>query len=90
MNYLTVLQEHVRLFWRLRNGTKISNAKSVRFYLKLFLGEGSYENPREIKSVGFVSGARLCHEREMSATTNNYFFVIKEWPEKARNILYNI
>jgi hypothetical protein len=39
--------------------------------------------PEKIKSVGFVSGARLCHEHKMSATTNNFFFVKKEWPKKA-------
>jgi hypothetical protein len=41
--------------------------------------------PEKIKSVGFVSGARQCHEHKMSATTNNLFFVKKEWPKKARN-----
>jgi hypothetical protein len=30
--------------------------------------------PEKIKSVRFVSGARLCHEHKMSATTNNFFF----------------
>jgi hypothetical protein len=39
--------------------------------------------PEKIKSVGFVSGVRLCHEHEMSATTNGSFFAKKEWPEKA-------
>jgi hypothetical protein len=39
--------------------------------------------PEKIKSVGFVSAARLCHEHKMSATTNNV-------PEKARNDLFNV
>jgi hypothetical protein len=30
MNYLTTLKEHLRLFWRLRNDIKISDAKFVR------------------------------------------------------------
>jgi hypothetical protein len=47
MNYVTTLKEHLRLFWRLRNGTKVSDAKFIRRYLELFLGGGSYENPRE-------------------------------------------
>jgi hypothetical protein len=34
-------------------------------------GTGSYENPEKMKSVAFVSGARLCHECKM--TTNNFF-----------------
>jgi hypothetical protein len=59
-----------RIIWRrskniwgyfLRTGTKISDAKFVRCYLELFVGGGSYENARENKSVGFVSGARQCH-----------------------------
>jgi hypothetical protein len=50
------------------------------------LWEGaSTKIPEKIKSVGFVSGARQCYEQKMSATTNNFFFVKKEWPEKARN-----
>jgi hypothetical protein len=36
MNHLTTVWEHLRLFWRLGNGTKISDAKFVRCYLKLF------------------------------------------------------
>jgi hypothetical protein len=39
--------------------------------------------PEKIKSVGFVSQARLCHEHKISANTNNVFFAKKEWPEKA-------
>jgi hypothetical protein len=37
----------MKLFSRLRNGTKISDAKFGKCYLELFLGEGSYENSRE-------------------------------------------
>jgi hypothetical protein len=47
MNYLMTLEEHLRLFCRLRKGTKISDAKFVSCYLELFLGGGSYENSRE-------------------------------------------
>jgi hypothetical protein len=39
----------------------------------------------KIKSVRFVSGARLYHELKMSAATNN-FFANEEWPEKERNV----
>jgi hypothetical protein len=46
--------------------------------------------PVKIKSVGFVSGARLCHEHKMSVTTSNFFFAKKEWPEKVRNVLFYI
>jgi hypothetical protein len=50
-------------------GTKISDAKFVRW-------EGAATRiPEKIKSVGFVSGARLCHEHKMRATTNNFFFL---------------
>jgi hypothetical protein len=38
---------HLKLFRRVRNGTKISDAKFVGRFLELFLGWGSYENPRE-------------------------------------------
>jgi hypothetical protein len=45
--------------------------------------------PKKIKSVGFVSKALLCHKHKMSATTNNFFFEKKEWPEKIQNVLHN-
>jgi hypothetical protein len=45
--------------------------------------------PEKIKSVGFISGVSIQQHR-MSATTNNFFFARKEWPEKARNVLYNV
>jgi hypothetical protein len=79
----------VRLFSRLRNGTKISDAKSVWCCLELFLGGTATKIPEKIKSVGFVSGARLCHEHKMSATTNNVFLAKKDLTDKARNVLYN-
>jgi hypothetical protein len=50
-------------------------------------GGAAAKIPEKIKSVGFVSGARLCHEHKMSATTNNFFLAKKEWPEKARNVV---
>lgn len=42
-----------------------------------------------MRSVGFVSVARLCRMHKMRATTNN-ILCEKEWPKKARNILYNV
>jgi hypothetical protein len=36
----------------------------------------------ETKSVGLLSGTRLCHERKMSATTDNFFFAKKNGPKK--------
>jgi hypothetical protein len=38
--------------------------------------------PEKIKSVGFVSGVRLCHEHKMSATTNNFLFAKNNGPRK--------
>jgi hypothetical protein len=38
--------------------------------------------PKKIKSVGFVSGARLCHEHKMRATTNNFSLRKKNGPRK--------
>jgi hypothetical protein len=46
--------------------------------------------PGKIKSLIFVPRTRLCHELKLSATVNNLYFFKKEWPEKARNVLYNI
>jgi hypothetical protein len=48
------LKEHLRLFWHLRNGIKISDAK-CKVLFEVFLGWGSYENPRENQVFGFVS-----------------------------------
>jgi hypothetical protein len=67
MNYLTKLWEHLTLFWRLKNGTKISDAKFVRCFLELFLEGAATEIPEKTKSVGFVPGERQCHEHKMSA-----------------------
>jgi hypothetical protein len=80
----------MRLFWRLRNGKNTSDTKFVRYYLELFLRGAAMKIPEKIKPVVLVSGARLCHEYKMSATTNNFFFAKNIWPEKARNVLYNI
>jgi hypothetical protein len=44
--------KRMMLFWRLRDGTKMSDAKFVRCYLELFLGGGSYGNPRETQVGG--------------------------------------
>jgi hypothetical protein len=63
----------------LRTGTKILDAKFVRYYLILFLGWGGYENPQENR-VRFIYGTQLCHENKLRATTKNSFLVKKEWP----------
>jgi hypothetical protein len=52
MDYLTKLEEHLRLFYLSRDGTKLSNPKFLRCYVKLFPREGSYENPRSNQVVG--------------------------------------
>jgi hypothetical protein len=50
----------VLLFWRLTNGTKISDVQWVRCYFELlFLGGDSKKVPEKIKSVRFVSGSLL-------------------------------
>jgi hypothetical protein len=41
-------------------------------------------------SVGFVSGASVCQEHQVSAATNNHFFAKRERLEKARHVLYNV
>jgi hypothetical protein len=55
MNYLMMLKDHLRLFWHLRNGIKLSDVKFVRSYLELFLKDGSFENPQENQVGGFCS-----------------------------------
>jgi hypothetical protein len=55
MTYLTTLKEHLVLFWRLRNGTKIRYAKIVRRYLEPFLECVAMKIPQKIKSVEFIS-----------------------------------
>jgi hypothetical protein len=49
----------------------------VKCYLELFLGGAATKIPQKIKLVGFVFGARLCHEHKMSTTANNFFFAKK-------------
>jgi hypothetical protein len=88
LEWIIYALKHLRLFWLLRSGTKISDAKFVKCYLELFLGGAATKIPEKIKSVGFVSGVRLCHEHKMSATTNNFLFAKQEWPEKAGDVLY--
>jgi hypothetical protein len=66
------------------------DAKFVRCISNYFWEGAAIKISEKTKSVGFVSGARLCHEHKMSATTNNFLFAKTEWPEKARNVLYNI
>jgi hypothetical protein len=40
----------------------------MRCYLELFLGPKVVtEIPEKIKSMGFVSGTRMCHENKMGA-----------------------
>jgi hypothetical protein len=64
---------------------------SLQGVISNYFWEGAATKITEkIKSVGFVSEARLCHEHKMIATTNNFFFAKKEWPEKARNVLYKV
>jgi hypothetical protein len=63
------------------NSKKISDAK---FVSRNISGRVAVTKiPEIIKSVGFVSGAQLCHEHEMSTTINTFFIAEKEWPEKA-------
>jgi hypothetical protein len=84
VNYLTRSSEYVRLFWCWRNGTKISDAESVTWYLE----EGAHAViPDKIKWVGFVYRARLCDKQEISAYTNNIFFAKKGMDQKGRNVV---
>jgi hypothetical protein len=59
----------------------------MRWYVT---GRGSYENPWENKVGGIYSGDQLCYGLKVSATTTKFFFAKEEWPEKTRNVLYNI
>lgn len=88
MNYLTTHQEHPMLFWRLRNVTKISDAKFVRYHLEPYLGGGSYENTRENEVGGIGSEAKIYHERKMSETANNLFFLRKINGPRTPKIFY--
>jgi hypothetical protein len=47
------------------------------FIPKYFLEGAATKIPEKMKSVGFVSGARLCHEHKMSVTTNDILFAKK-------------
>jgi succinate dehydrogenase flavin-adding protein (antitoxin of CptAB toxin-antitoxin module) len=47
MNYLTTFKKRQRLFWRSRKGSKLSDDKLARYYIEVFLREGSHENSRE-------------------------------------------
>jgi hypothetical protein len=53
-------------------------------------GKGKLRKSPKKSSWWFVSRARLCHEHKMSASTNNFFFVKKQWTKKAWNVQYNI
>jgi hypothetical protein len=90
MNYLTTLWEHLRLFsdWGMARRYRMPRLSGV-ISNNYWDGAGT-KIPQKIKSVGFVSGTRLCHECKMSAATSNFFFSKNEWPEKARNDVHNL
>jgi hypothetical protein len=91
MDYLITLKEYLKLFWRLRKGTNISDVKFVRCYLELFLGGSSYKNSGENQvGVGFVSRIRLFHEIKLISTKNSLFFAMKKYPDKALNVLFYV
>jgi hypothetical protein len=71
-----------RLFWSLRNGTRILDAKFVRSYLELFLGRGSYENPRENQVGGICFGSSTVSEHKMSTTTITFSLRKTNGPRK--------
>jgi hypothetical protein len=64
----------------------MSDAKLPGFNSNYFYEGAAMKIPEKIKSMGYISGVRVCHEDEMRATTRNFFFAKKEWPEKARNV----
>jgi hypothetical protein len=74
----------------LRKGTKISDATFVKCKVSLLWEGAATKIPEKIKSVGIVSGARLCHGHRMTATRNNFFFAKKQWPEKAQNVIFYV
>jgi hypothetical protein len=82
MDCLTALKEHLILFWCLTDGRNVSDAKFVRCYLEQFWDGAAVKIPEKIKSVGFVFGARLCHERKVSATTCNFSLRKRDDPSK--------
>jgi hypothetical protein len=54
----------MRLLWRLKKGTKLSDAEFVRRYHEQFLGVSGYGNSREREVGGIRFGAPLCHKRK--------------------------
>jgi hypothetical protein len=84
INYLTTLKEHVKLFWRSGTGKKLPDSSFVRCYLELFLTESSYECPREDEVGGIYIQRPSIRWGQL-----RFFFAKKEWPDKARNTLYN-
>jgi hypothetical protein len=77
MNCLTMLFKHLTLFWCLRNGTKISDAKSLRCYLELFPGGGIYENTRE-NQVGGICFRTLTVSRAWDERNYDYSFSLRK------------
>jgi hypothetical protein len=54
-------------------------------------GRGQLQkSPRKSSRWDFFPEPDGITEHEMSATTNNFFFAKKEWPEKARYVLSNV
>lgn len=50
-------------------------------------GVASCKNPWKIKSVRFISGARMCHEHEVRAATNNFVLRKEEQPRKPKMLI---
>lgn len=88
MDYLTTLKEHLRLFWRFKNRNKISDAKSVRCYVELFLRWDSHENPRE-NQIGRICFWSPRHEQKVTESMSD-FFCEKKSPDKARNVPFYV
>lgn len=60
MTSLTTLEEHLKLFWRLRNCEKVPDARLV--VSNGFRERVATKILEKIKSAGFVSGALVCRE----------------------------
>jgi hypothetical protein len=60
---------------------KVTDAEFLRYYHELFVGGAASKTPKIIKSVGFLSGARLCRKHKISTGSINFFFA-KERPRK--------
>jgi hypothetical protein len=71
----------------LRNGTKTSDAKFIKYYLNLFLEWSSYEHCQENK-VGIKSAQSLTVSWALGK--HNFFFGKNDWPNKAQNVLFYI